>query len=99
MPLVMELGCKPFQEKNLEIEILCSSDSVFSPYSEYGFNKSYDALGPSICPKNWSRPTYAILKKNLKRVGKHCSMAQINARMYLVQKTFNWTKFDHVMVH
>ena len=25
------LGCKPFQEKILEIEILCSSDSVFSP--------------------------------------------------------------------
>ena len=34
------LGCKPFQEKNLEIEILCSSDSVFSPDSENSFQKS-----------------------------------------------------------
>ena len=33
------LGCKPFQGKILEIEILCSSDSVFSPDSEYGFEK------------------------------------------------------------
>ena len=29
-------GCKPFQEKFFEIEILCSSDSVFSPDSKYG---------------------------------------------------------------
>ena len=34
------LGCKPFQGKILEIEILCSSDSVFSSDSEYGFKKS-----------------------------------------------------------
>ena len=34
------VGCKPFQEKFLEIGILCSSDSVFSPDSEYGFQKS-----------------------------------------------------------
>ena len=34
------LGCKPFQEKIFEIEILTSSDSVFSPDSEYGFEMS-----------------------------------------------------------
>ena len=34
------VGCKPFQEKKFEIEILDSSDSVFSPDSEYGFEKS-----------------------------------------------------------
>ena len=34
-----DLGCKPFQEK-IEIEILGSSDSVFSPDSEYGFQRS-----------------------------------------------------------
>ena len=34
------LGCKPFYGKSLEIENLCSSDSVFSPDSEYGFEKS-----------------------------------------------------------
>ena len=33
------LGCKPFQEKNFGIEIFCSSDSVFSADSEYGFQK------------------------------------------------------------
>ena len=31
---LLSLGCKPFQEKNLEIGILCTSDSVFSPDSE-----------------------------------------------------------------
>ena len=36
----LELGCKPFQEKFLEIGILCTSDSVFSPDSEYGSKKS-----------------------------------------------------------
>ena len=36
----LDLGCKPFQDKFLEIEILCSSDSVFSPDSKYGFQKS-----------------------------------------------------------
>ena len=34
------IGCKPFQEKKIEIEILASSDSVFSPDSEYGFENS-----------------------------------------------------------
>ena len=34
------VGCKPFQEKKIEIEILASSDSVFSPDSEYGFENS-----------------------------------------------------------
>ena len=42
------LGCKPFQEKTLEIEISCTSDSAFSPDSEYGFKKSYDAIEPFI---------------------------------------------------
>ena len=36
----VELGCKPFQEKILEIGILGSSYSVFSPDSEYGSKKS-----------------------------------------------------------
>ena len=35
-----EVGCKPFQEKILEIGILSTSDSVFSPDSEYGSKKS-----------------------------------------------------------
>ena len=35
-----QVGCKPFQEKILEIEISCTSDSAFSPDSEYGFKKS-----------------------------------------------------------
>ena len=41
VPEVIEghLGCKPFQEKKIGIEIFCSSDSVFSPDSEYGFEK------------------------------------------------------------
>ena len=43
-----ELGCKPFQEIFLQIGIFGSSDSVFSPDSEYGFEKSYDALEPFI---------------------------------------------------
>ena len=34
------IGCKPFQEKFLEIEILCASNSVFSPDSEYSFQTS-----------------------------------------------------------
>ena len=36
----MSVGCKPFQEKFLEIGILCISDSVFSPDSEYCYQKS-----------------------------------------------------------
>ena len=36
----MSVGCKPFQEKFLEIGILCISDSVFSPDSEYWCQKS-----------------------------------------------------------
>jgi len=38
--MAKRLGCKPFQEKKFEIEILASTDSVFSPDSEYGFEKS-----------------------------------------------------------
>ena len=34
------IGCQPSKEKIFEIVILCSSDSVFSPESEYGFKKS-----------------------------------------------------------
>ena len=37
---VAYVGCKPFQQKKNEIEILASSDSVFSPDSNYGFEKS-----------------------------------------------------------
>ena len=83
----------------MEIENLCSSDSVFSPDSEYGFGKSYDALEPFLWPKNWSRPTYAILWKNLKHVGKHSLIAQMKAITSLVMKMFSLIKFDHVMVH
>ena len=34
------IGCKPSQENFFEIEILYSSDAVFSPDSDYGFQKS-----------------------------------------------------------
>ena len=36
--LRVHLGCKPFEEKIFEIEILASS--AFSPDSEYGFEMS-----------------------------------------------------------
>ena len=38
--LELLVGCKPLQGKILEIEILCLSDSVSPPDSEYGFRKS-----------------------------------------------------------
>ena len=41
--LELLVGCKPF-----EGQILCSSDSVSPPDSEYGFRKSYDSLEPFI---------------------------------------------------
>ena len=34
-------------KKKFGLEILCSSDSAFSPDSEYGFEKFQDALEPS----------------------------------------------------
>ena len=38
--LELLVGCKPLQGKILEIEILCSSNPVFSLDSEYGFKKT-----------------------------------------------------------
>ena len=37
-------------------------------------------------------------EKNLKRVGEHSFMAQINAIVKLVLKPFNFIQFVHVMV-
>ena len=40
LSMAFQLGGKPFRGEILEIENLCSSDSVFSPDSEYSFGKS-----------------------------------------------------------
>ena len=34
------VGHESVNQEKIEIEILCSSDSVFSPDSEYGFKRS-----------------------------------------------------------
>ena len=65
------IGCKPFQEKNLEIGILCTSDSVFSPDFEYGYQKKIECTWTLYMTEK----LVSVNLRNFEKIFKTCGRA------------------------